>query len=248
MTEQDGCWHHVSNFKLTETCDCSQMRKIFITIAMLVQFVHAQNAAVSKEDQYAKALELRVTKIITPLGIAQKRKEAKVHHTIVAQYQALNKIHTARDQKIKELKLLHSTAPNDLKTLVAEVETNAAKEITGIHLDFLHDLGRHLTDTQLDAVKDGMTYNVVNITYKGYQEMLPTLNESQKSKIWNWLVEAREIAMDAETSEKKHWWFGKYKGRINNYLSAEGFDMKKESEAWQKRIRSASQTNPAKKS
>jgi len=53
----------------------------------------------------------------------------------------------------------------------------------------------------------------------------------------------REIAIDAETSEKKHWWFGKYKGRINNYLSAEGFDMKKESEAWQKRIKLASQKN-----
>jgi hypothetical protein len=150
----------------------------------------------------------------------------------LAQYQALNKIHTTRDQKIKEIKLLQSASPDDLKTLVAEVETNTAKEITGLHAAFLHDLGRRLTVAQLDAVKDGMTYNVVNITYKGYQEMLPTLNEAQKNKIWNWLVEARELAMDAETSEKKHWWFGKYKGRINNYLSAEGFDMKRESEAW----------------
>lgn len=243
MTEQDGCWHHVSNFKLTETCDCSQMRKIIITIAMLVQFVHAQNAAVSKEEQYAKALELRVAKIVTPLGISQKRKLAKVHHIIVAQYQALNKIHTTRDQKIKELKLVHAASPAELKTFVAEVESSAAKEISGLHSHFLHDLGRRLTDLQVDAVKDGMTYNVANVTYKGYQEMLPSLNEAQKTKIWNWLVEARELAMDAETSEKKHWWFGKYKGRINNYLSAEGFDMKKESEAWQKRIKLASQKN-----
>jgi hypothetical protein len=31
--------------------------------------------------------------------------------------------------------------------------------------------------------------------------------------------------------------FGKYKGRINNYLSAAGYDMKKEGEEWQKRIK-----------
>jgi hypothetical protein len=103
-----------------------------------------------------------------------------------------------------------------------------------------------LSAAQVNAVKDGMTYNVANITYKGYQDMLPSLTDGQKTKIWNWLAEAREIAMDAETSEKKHWWFGKYKGRINNYLSAEGFDMKKESEAWQKRIKLASQKNAIK--
>jgi hypothetical protein len=32
--------------------------------------------------------------------------------------------------------------------------------------------------------------------------------------------------MDAGTSKEKHAWFGKYKGKINNYLSAEGYNMK----------------------
>ena len=217
------------------------MRKIILTIAMLVQFVYAQNTAVSKEEQYVKSLELRVAKIVTPLGITKQKKLAKVQQIIVAQYKALNAIHGARDLKIKEFKLAHPESADDVKLFVADVETNAGKEITGIHSTFLHDLTRHLTDTQVDAVKDGMTYNVANITYKGYQDMLPSLTDHQKTKIWNWLVEAREIAMDAESSEKKHWWFGKYKGRINNYLSAEGFNMKKESEAWQKRIKSTAQ-------
>ena len=56
-----------------------------------------------------------------------------------------------------------------------------------------------------------------------------------------WLVEAREHAMDAESSEKKHGWFGKYKGRINNYLSAAGYDLKKEGEEWEKRRKAAAQ-------
>jgi len=51
-----------------------------------------------------------------------------------------------------------------------------------------------------------------------------------------WLKEARELAIDAESSKKKHEVFGKYKGRINNYLSARGYDLVKEREAWYKRL------------
>ena len=67
--------------------------------------------------------------------------------------------------------------------------------------------------------------------------MIPSLKTEEKAQIMSWLVEARELAMDAESSDKKHWCFGKYKGRINNYLSAAGYDLKKEREEWQKRIK-----------
>jgi len=43
--------------------------------------------------------------------------------------------------------------------------------------------------------------------------------------------------MDGESSEKKHWWFGKYKGRINNYLSAQGYDITKERKEWESRTK-----------
>lgn len=215
---------------------------------MLVELVYAQQKAVATDEQYLKALESRVTKIIAPLNIEKKRKQLRVHQIILAQYQTLNTIHSTRDRKIKELKSGQTVSANELKTIIADLESAAGQEITAVHSSFLHDLGRHLTDAQVDAVKDGMTYNVANNTFKAYQDMLPSLNDTQRIRIWNWLAEAREIAMDAETSEKKHWWFGKYKGRINNYLSSEGFDMKKESEAWQKRIKLASTVNATKNS
>lgn len=215
---------------------------------MLVELVYAQQKATATDDQYLKALESRVTKILAPLNIEKKRNQSKVHQIVLTQYQTLNTIHSTRDLKIKELKSGNTAPANELKKVIADLESAAGQEITAVHSSFLHDLRRHLTDAQVDAVKDGMTYNVANITFKGYLDMLPALNDSQRTKIWNWLAEAREIAMDAETSEKKHWWFGKYKGRINNYLSSEGFDMKKESEAWQKRIKSASPINTTKNS
>jgi hypothetical protein len=83
-----------------------------------------------------------------------------------------------------------------------------------------------------------MTFGVLPLTYSAYQEMILTLTDSQKKQIMDWLLEAREHAMDAESAEKKHAWFGKYKGRINNYLSKEGYDIKKEEDGWQSRIKS----------
>ncbi len=80
-----------------------------------------------------------------------------------------------------------------------------------------------------------MTYGVLPITYRGYLDMLPSLTDEQKKQIKDYLTEAREHAMDAGSSKEKHGWFGKYKGRINNYLSKAGYDMKKAGDDWEKR-------------
>ena len=58
-------------------------------------------------------------------------------------------------------------------------------------------------------------------------ELLPQLTVEQQAEILANLLEAREYAMDAGSSDEKHAWFGKYKGRINNYLSAAGYDLKR---------------------
>jgi hypothetical protein len=83
----------------------------------------------------------------------------------------------------------------------------------------------------------------VPLTYTAYQEMIPALTPEQKEKIYDWLKEAREIAMDQGSSEDKHKVFGKYKGRINNYLSSQGYNMKAEEKAWQQRIKDREAAN-----
>jgi hypothetical protein len=98
-----------------------------------------------------------------------------------------------------------------------------------LHTQYLLKLHAVLTPAQVDQVKDGMTYGVVPLTYNSYLEMLPELTEEEKVTIKNYLVEAREHAMDGGSSKEKHRWFGKYKGRINNYLSARGYDLAKAS-------------------
>ena len=161
--------------------------------------------------------------------------------TIIAnQYRHLNDLHTSRDEQVKAAK----SSGEDKQVIDAKVKSiqdETGNKVTLLHQDYIGKLSTQLSKDQIEKVKDGMTYNVVNITYSGYLDMLQNLTSEQKSQIMTWLIEAREHAMDAESSEKKHGWFGKYKGRINNYLSAAGYDLKKEGEAWQQRIKEKEQ-------
>ena len=82
-----------------------------------------------------------------------------------------------------------------------------------------------------------MTYGVLKITYDSHLDMIPSLKKEEKAQIYAWLKEAREFAIDAENSDRKHAFFGKYKGRINNYLVKRGYDLTKEREEWYKRVK-----------
>lgn len=198
--------------------------------------VFAQNSAKdeSKDAAYLKAIDGRAEKIVTALAIDDAAKATRVKNIIANQYRALNDIQTQRDNQIKSAK----SATEEKEALNAKVKTyqdEANLQIEKLHKVYIESLSKELNQQQIDKVKDGMTYNVANITYDGYLSMIPKLTAKQKEQIKNWLSEAREHAMDAESSEKKHAWFGKYKGRINNYLSAEGYDLKKEGEEWESR-------------
>lgn len=199
----------------------------------------AQNAQTKKEADaaYYNVVKQRAGKIVSTLGIADSSKAERVQTIIAKQYQNLNNIHTSRDNQIKAEKEKADQSKEAVAASVKKIEDKANKQLEKLHKKYLKQLGKQLTEEQVVKVKDGMTYGVVPLTYNGYMQMLPNLTEEQKKQIMAWLVEAREKAMDAESSEKKHGWFGKYKGRINNYLSASGINMKQAGEDWQKRIK-----------
>lgn len=213
---------------------------LLLATVLLLNVSFAQDTAqIRKAAAYKVVVTDRAEKIVAKLGITDAAKYKTVREQIAQHYIDLNNIYDDRDTKLKALKTntgLDKTAMDaSKKTIEAEVDTKVAD----LHPKFLSQLGKNLTPAQIDMVKDGLTYNVVTVTYKGYQDMIPTLTEPQKAQILAWLIEAREHAMDAESSDKKHAWFGKYKGRINNYLSAQGYDSQKERENWEKRIKAA---------
>jgi len=211
---------------------CSRLALIFVLVPVtpvLAQTVTAPATASTSEAEYTKVIQQRADKIVATLGLTDAAKTARVRDEIAQQYRDLRDIQTARDAKIKTAReapgAAESKSATDAAVQAAQAEAKAAQD--ALHPKYLARLSADLTPEQIDKVKDGMTYGVLPLTYRVYQQMLPDLTEKQKAQILAWLVEARENAMDAGTSKEKHAWFGKYKGKIGNYLSAAGYDMKK---------------------
>ncbi|WP_158827504.1 DUF3826 domain-containing protein [Mucilaginibacter lacusdianchii] len=213
-----------------------------VLFAKPVQAQDAQTQA-DKEAAYVKTVTGRAAKITASLGLNDESKAAKVTAIIAKQYQDLNNVYITRDAKLKEVKERYADNKQELPAALKAVDVSVAEQLKPVHAQYISNLSAYLTPEQVNKVKDGMTYNVLNVTYTAYNDMIPTLTQEQKSQIMTWLTEAREQSMDAESSEKKHAWFGKYKGRINNYLSAAGYDMKKEEAGWMERIKASKSNN-----
>jgi Spy/CpxP family protein refolding chaperone len=188
------------------------------------------------EAAYTASIEKRAEAHTKPLNL-DAEKDARVRKTIVEQYRALRDWHAANGPTVKDLKKKSGAEADTTKKaeLQAELEKTEASLRT-LHQGFLDKLSADLTPEQVDVIKDQMTYNVRNVTYKAFNEMLPELKDHEKAEIMKLLTEARELAMDGGSSDEKHAIFGKYKGRINNYLSKQGYDLKAASKAFTEKI------------
>jgi hypothetical protein len=211
---------------------------IFITCLSLSVFSQ-QTASVQPAGDYTRVITQRAEKIVVSLHITIPAAEDSVRNIIIQQYRNLSRIHDEHTTQVKTIRSQKTVDKPVDETAITQVEAARMTQLKKVHDEYLAKLAGLLSPQQIDQVKDGMTYGVLPITYKGYQDMILELTDEQKKQIYAWLLEAREYAMDAESSDKKHQWFGKYKGRINNYLSAAGYDLKKAGEDWEKRRKAA---------
>ena len=171
-----------------------------------------------QDPEYVETIKGRAQKIVDGLQLNDAQKAENVRNIIANRYFLLNDIHSKFDKK-------------------QQAERDA--ELYKHHFELASALSLYLTDEQIDAVKDGMTFGRLKRDYQATQDMIPTLTDFEKQQILIWLKEAREYAMDAADSKGKHFWFDKYRGRTNNWLSARGYDLKKERDEWMKRIENA---------
>lgn len=216
------------------------MKKIVLmSLLFLCGWISAGAVDLNKENRdpkYVESIVNRSQKIVDKLGLTDAKVAEDVCNIIANRYFELNDIYEIRDAKVKTVKESGLTGDaKDEALKAAENEKDAA--LYRSHFAFPASLSLFLNEEQIEAVKDGMTYGVVKVTYEATLDMIPSLKEEEKVQIYAWLVEAREFAMDAENSNKKHAAFGKYKGRINNYLAKRGYNLTKEREEWAKRVK-----------
>lgn len=197
------------------------MRKVLVFLVCLVSLGALGQVALKTEGQdpkYVETIKGRAQKIVDGLQLTDAKKAENVRNIIANRYFLLNDIHSKYG-----------------KDKQAERDAELYKH----HFELASALALYLTDEQIDAVKDGMTFGRLPRDYKAQLEMIPSLTDEEKAQVLIWLKEAREFAMDCGDSKQKHFWFDKYRGRTNNWLSSRGYDLKKERDAWMKRIEDA---------
>ncbi|MCY1721970.1 DUF3826 domain-containing protein [Prolixibacteraceae bacterium Z1-6] len=196
----------------------------------------AQDKQEAPLDEYTKVITGRADEIVDAIEFAGEEEKTQVRDIIVEHYRFLNDAEEARNEDVAKIREEYA----DNKELRdAKIDLRKAEQelkVRDHHFAFCPQLKQIATEEQIDQIKDGLTYNVLNVTYVAMQEMVPSLTDEEKKQIYVWLLEAREHAIDGGSSKDKHGWFGKYKGRINNYLSARGYDLQKERENWEKRL------------
>ena len=192
-----------------------------------------------RDPNYVETIMQRSKKVTDALNISGTEKGEQVLNIVANRYFKLNDIYAERDS----LKAVAKTMTGEEKKRKMEyAEMLKDQKLYKSHFGFIADLSVYLTDAEVETVKDVLTYNVVNVTYKAQCDMIPTLKEEEKVQILAWLKEGREYAIDAESSKKKHETFGKYKGRINNWLSKRGYNLTKEREESAKRVKARGET------
>ena len=195
------------------------MKKVlYATILSLLSITASAQVALKTEGQdpqYVETIKARAQKIVDGLQLSDAQKAENVRNIIANRYFLLNDIHSKYDKNQQDAR---------------------DAELYKHHFELASALAFYLTEEQIDAVKDGMTFGRLKRDYQAMLDMISSLTEEEKAQVLIWLKEAREFAIDAADSKGKHYWFDKYRGRTNNWLSTRGYDLKKERDNWMKRI------------
>ncbi len=215
------------------------MKKTLVVVAAMLSLCMTEGRAIDldsigRDTKYVQTILSRAAKVTDALNITGTDKGNEVLHIVANRYFKLNDIYAERDSIKAVAKALTGDAKKQ-KSDFAEMQKD--QKLYKSHYGFITDLSLYLTGEEIETVKDVMTFNVVKVTYDAQCDMIPTLKDDEKKQILAWLKEGREYAIDAESSKKKHETFGKYKGRINNWLSKRGYNLTKEREEWAKRVK-----------
>jgi hypothetical protein len=201
---------------------------LLASAALLTQSAQAQMSTppatpAELEATYTAAIEGRADDILKMLTLTNSTVASKVHDLIIAQYRVMRSRDDLIDAKLEAAgkEINYSNRASDLED-----------ESKPLHDHFFSALGKLLTPTQVEEVKDKMTYGKVKVTYDAYLDIIPGLTDADKTKIMDLLKAAREKAVDGGSASEKSEIFNVYKDKINDYLNANGHDVAKAYKDW----------------
>lgn len=172
----------------------------------------------------------KAAKIMDKLSLDNDSIRENIQIVVTNRYLELREIHQNYDERNKKIEGSGlSKKEKDMELERSYYQYNS--DLYRSRFGYVAWLSFYLNDRQVETVKDAMTYNLYHVRYNDFMDLLPNLTEAEKKRVHHWLIEAREFSMDFETPRKMRQMFTKYRGRINNYLSAQGYDLRKATEA-----------------
>lgn len=173
-------------------------------------------------------------RVIEKLGLSDKWQTEQVRNLLAFQYQKMDEIYAAKQLQTVEME---QASLNELEKEKRAVQIwEESKGALDKQRDKLFEkLNLLLTDAQIELVKNEMTYSGFQKELSRFEELLPTLTDEHKKVVIGHLEEARENALNVLTGRERNQWFAKYRGRANNYLSKQGYDLRKATEELERR-------------
>ena len=185
--------------------------------ALYAGFAIGQTSQPAEADaDYAKMIDERADKILAPLAL-DADKAAVVKPILLKHYRDLRAWDADAGLKLKALQIDLAAATKTGDTAAVDRLKAEAAGVRGtktpMHEQFIRDLVRVIPFTKVNAIKDTMTYNNVQLR-AGIMEKLD-LTDEQRTEIRDMLVATREQAMDAGSSDEKAKMFLETVGRIS---------------------------------
>lgn len=175
--------------------------------------------------------EKKVKPILAELKLSDPSKEAKAQTALMDFFAAHKAWHQQNDKRLKELWVEFNKARSAQDQAKADAVMG---QIDGVYATFkpqheklVSALAGELSSEQIARVEDVLTVNKVKVTYDAYGQIFHGLTDEQKAFILKNLKQAREEAVDAGSMQEKSAFFKKYKIKIEAYLTAQGYDVKK---------------------
>jgi len=199
-----------------------------------------------------KGSEKRTRAALEAANLNDASKEGKVHDIVYDYLTALKTWHETNDAQLKTLWAAFGADRNthDAAKIQAGIDALEAQyaSFKPVHDDFEAKLTAAVSPEQIEAIKDAFTVKKVEVTFNAYQQIFHGLTADQNAVILKYLKDAREEAIDAEAMTEKSAFFKKWKDKIEAYLTAQGYDVKKSYEEFTAKQKAEAGAKAAKKS
>jgi hypothetical protein len=174
---------------------------------------------------YRQTIQTRAEKIAAQLGLPNPESSARVSGLIARQYLDLQQAQAARDARLASIRSVQQD-PTAAAALIGEARRETEAAVAALHSAFLARLAGELSAGQIDRVKDRHDLRCSAPHLSGLSGNAPEPQRRPKGADPGLAHRGKGAGHGRVHREREHAWFGKYKGRINNYLAEAGFNLK----------------------